>query len=294
MAPTDGSRGETADDETTGADTAGGRDRRTGDTDDVRTDDATGPDSAEPLPPYPSSVGHPITHTLRTMPDVLAFRDAAFATHDVARTYFFGPGDVYNLTHPSHLRRVLVDDRDAFGKTDDFRVAFGDGLVATEGDRWRRQRRALQPFFSRDSLSSYVETMGDQARRRVATWSHGDRIDLQRAMRRMTLDILFATVFGREFALDGDEAIHSAATRLQEWFPPTSASAPTRRNGPTAQTPSPNALRESRLRPPRNSAPTPSARTSWFNWRSNGRDESFATTRTSSCTRCPSESSPGS
>ena len=223
MAPTDGSRGETADDDTTGADTAGGGRRETGDTADVSTDDPTD----APLPPYPSSVGHPMTHTLRTMPDVLAFRDAAFADHDVARTYFFGPGDVYNLTHPSHLRRVLVDDRDAFGKTDDFRVAFGDGLVATEGDRWRRQRRALQPFFSRDSLSSYVETMGDQARRRVATWSHGDRIDLQREMRRMTLDILFATVFGRELALDGDEAIHSAATRLQEWFSPTSYPLPT-------------------------------------------------------------------
>ena len=183
--------------------------------------------AAEPLPPYPSSVGHPLTHTLRTMPDVLGFRDTAFADHDIARTYFFGPGDVYNLTHPSHFQRVLVDDRETFAKTDDFRIAFGDGLVATEGSLWGRQRRALQPFFSRDSLSSYVDVMGEQARRRAGTWSHGDRIDLQREMRRMTLDILFATLFGRELELDGDEGIHSAATRLQDWFSPTSYPLPT-------------------------------------------------------------------
>ncbi|MFQ3286071.1 hypothetical protein, partial [Natronomonas sp.] len=53
-----------------------------------------------PQPPYPEAVGHPLTHSIRSMPDVLAFRDRALAGHDIARTYFFGPGDVYNLTHP--------------------------------------------------------------------------------------------------------------------------------------------------------------------------------------------------
>ncbi len=36
-----------------------------------------------PLPPYPDAIGHPWTHTFRTMPDVLSFRDAAMRSHDV-------------------------------------------------------------------------------------------------------------------------------------------------------------------------------------------------------------------
>ena len=84
----------------------------------------------DPRPPYPDAVGHPLTHTFRTMPDVLAFRDRALSDHDVARTHFFGPGDVYNLTHPAHLERALVDDRDAFRKSEDFRIAFDDGVDA--------------------------------------------------------------------------------------------------------------------------------------------------------------------
>ncbi|MEF8889878.1 MAG: cytochrome P450 [Haloferacaceae archaeon] len=93
---------------------------------------ASGAAEDAPLPPYPSAVGHPLTHTVRTMPDVLGFRDRALADHDVARIRLLGPGDVYNLTHPAHLERALVDDRDAFGKSDDFRLAFGSGVVATD------------------------------------------------------------------------------------------------------------------------------------------------------------------
>lgn len=180
-----------------------------------------------PRPPYPAAVGHPLTHTFRTMPDVLAFRDRALADHDVARTHFFGPGDVYNLTHPSHLERALLDDRDAFRKSEDFQVAFEDGLVATEGEQWQRQRRVLQRLFSRDSVRSYADGMGEAVRRRIDTWEHDDRIDLQAEMKRLTLEVLFATLFGRDLELDGDSEIRSAAGHLQEWFAPTSYPLPT-------------------------------------------------------------------
>ena len=188
---------------------------------------ASGAAEDAPLPPYPPAVGHPLTHTVRTMPDVLGFRDRALADHDVARIRLLGPGDVYNLTHPTHLERALVDDRDAFGKSDDFRLAFGSGLVATEGETWRRQRTALQPSFSRDRLRSYADEMAAQVERRVARWTPGEAIDLQREARDLTLDVLFATLFGRELAVDGDEAIRDAAGRLHDWFAPTSYPLPT-------------------------------------------------------------------
>ena len=180
-----------------------------------------------PQPPYPEAVGHPLTHSIRSMPDVLAFRDRALAGHDIARTYFFGPGDVYNLTHPSHVRRVLIDDRDTFSKSEDFHIAFDDGLVAVEGEQWQQQRRILQPLFSRDSVRSYGDGICEQIRRRTGSWSHGDLIDLQAEMKRLTLEVLFATLFGRELELNGDSELRSAAGQLKEWFAPTSYPLPT-------------------------------------------------------------------
>jgi len=156
------------------------------------------------------------------MKDPLSFRDELMKDHDIARSYFFGAGDIYNLRHPSHLKRVLVNDQDSFGKSDDFRIAFGDGLVASEGDQWQTQRQILQPLFTQARIESYVTTMVGQIHRRTDAWEDGKTIDLQREMRRLTLDTLFATLFGRELDLSGDADIYEAATHLHEWFCPTS------------------------------------------------------------------------
>lgn len=142
--------------------------------------------------------------------------------YDAVRNYLFGVGDIYNFTHPSHFKRVLIDDRESFGKSDDFRIAFGDGLVASEGTQWQQQRKILQPLFSQAQIDSYVSGMIEQIHRRTEAWDDGETIDLQREMRRLTLDTLFATLFGRELELGGDREIHDAATHLHDWFSPTS------------------------------------------------------------------------
>ena len=175
-----------------------------------------------PLPPYPDALGHPLTHSFRTMREPLSFRDQLMENHDVARSYFFGAGDIINLGHPDHLKRVLVTDRSAFGKSDDFETAFGEGLVATEGDTWQTQRQLLQPLFTQDTINTYVTTMVEQIHRRTDHWTAGETIDLQREMRRLTLDTLFATLFGRELDLEDDSDIHQSAIHLHEWFTPTS------------------------------------------------------------------------
>jgi cytochrome P450 len=55
--------------------------------------------------------------------------------------------EIYVLAHPDHFRRALVTDIDSFGKTADYQRAFGNGLLSTEGNQWRRQRDVLQPLF---------------------------------------------------------------------------------------------------------------------------------------------------
>src|SRR5262245_31048276 len=71
--------------------------------------------------------------------------------------YSLGPrrGPLRNLAvaayHPEDVHRVLTRTEQAFGRqTQAFQVMaemFGFGLLTTEGDPWRRQRRTLQPLF---------------------------------------------------------------------------------------------------------------------------------------------------
>jgi len=39
------------------------------------------------------------------------------------------------------------------------KLLLGDGLLTSEGDFWRRQRRLAQPSFHRDRLASFVKIM---------------------------------------------------------------------------------------------------------------------------------------
>jgi len=199
----------------------------TGDTDvratGVTETDEQGRDVEElPLPPYPPNLGPPQLHFLRQMRDPFGFIERAAETRDVVRVRLPSQGDTFGLAHPDHIKRVLLTEREKFRKSEDFRIAFGEGLLTVEGEEWQQQRDVLQPLFTRDSVMGYADGMVDQIRRRTRRWEDGQRLVLQQAFRDMALDVLFATVLGRELAVDGDERIREAAESLNEWFRPTS------------------------------------------------------------------------
>jgi len=200
-----------------------------------RTADGTGGSTGEgegtgdlPLPPYPPNLGHPSLHVVRQMPDVLEFTERAHLAGDVVRTRLPVMGDQYHLAHPEHAKRMLLTERERFRKSADFRIAFGEGLLTVEGEEWQRQREALRPLFTRERVHGYADGMVGQVRRRSDRWADGDRLDLQQEFTRMTLDVLFATVLGRELAVDGDERLREAAENLHGWFVPTSYLLPPR------------------------------------------------------------------
>jgi len=175
-----------------------------------------------PLPPYPRDLGRPSLHMFRQMRGTFDFAERAHEHHDVYRTKLLGQGEIYHLSHPEHIKRVLLTERETFRKSADFRIAFGEGLLTVEGDEWGQQRKALQPLFTRDSVMGYADGMVEQVERRTDRWRDGDRLDLQAEFTKMTLDVLFATVLGRELELDGDRRLREAAEDLHEWFVPTS------------------------------------------------------------------------
>jgi len=186
------------------------------------TDDESERDAELPLPPYPPAIDPPWSHSARLMYDQLGMMERGLAEHDVARARILGQGNWYQLAHPDHAKRVLLAEREKFRKSDDFRIAFGEGLLTVEGEDWQQQRDMLQPLFTRDSVIDYGSGMVEQIRRRIDTWEDGDHLVLQQEFTDMALDVLFATLMGRELALHGDGAIREAAERLHDWFVPTS------------------------------------------------------------------------
>lgn len=121
--------------------------------------------------------------------------------------HYRGLFNFYLVNHPALVRQVLQETNRSFDKRsviyDRFRQSFGDGLVVAEGDRWRRQRRRMQPLFGHDAIRDYlprmVEAIEAMGRRWETTYRGGRVFDLVPEMSFLTLQIVGRVLFHDSF-----------------------------------------------------------------------------------------------
>ncbi len=118
-----------------------------------------------------------------------------------------GPFDVYLVSHPDDVRDVLVTRNHAFMKGRGLQEAkrvLGEGLLTSEGDHHRRQRRLIQPIFHHSRIDEYGSVMVEEAMRLSDRWHDGEHLDINAEMTRLTLLIVGRTLF--DASLEGDAA----------------------------------------------------------------------------------------
>src|SRR5919108_3583452 len=92
-----------------------------------------------------------------------------------------GTQRVFLLNHPDHVRDVLVTHHERFHKGRALQRAkrlLGEGLLTSEGEFHRRQRRLAQPAFHRQRIASYGAVMVDYAARQAARSQDGQDLDI--------------------------------------------------------------------------------------------------------------------
>jgi cytochrome P450 len=126
----------------------------------------------------------------------------------------------YLLNHPDLVRDVLVNHQDHFHKGRALQRSkrlLGEGLLTSEGEHHRRQRRLAQPAFHRKRIESYGDVMVAYAARHTARWQDGANVDIAREMMRLTLAIVGKTLFNADVEEDADD-IAGALTEIMELF----------------------------------------------------------------------------
>src|SRR5579863_9709642 len=87
----------------------------------------------------------------------------------------------YFLNHPDLIREVLVDKDKAFVKSSDYEVlkaVLGEGLLTSERDFHRRQRRLVQPAFHRKRIAEYGNVMTGYTAEMESGWDDGATVDV--------------------------------------------------------------------------------------------------------------------
>jgi cytochrome P450 len=124
----------------------------------------------------------------------------------------FGPRRIIFLNHPELVEEVLVHQNRKFIKHYRLRQAkmtLGEGLLTSEGEFWRAQRKLMQPAFHRERIAGFADLMVAFTERLIATWEEGQTRDLHTDMMRLTLEIVAMALFGAE--LNGESAEVGAA-----------------------------------------------------------------------------------
>ena len=183
---------------------------------------ATGVPAARPPPARPGLIpgpaGNPLIGMARALRhDLLGTLQEGFRRHGDVVAYRVGPARgprrlrplLVAVRHPDDVRRVLLET-DVFIRRapsyDVLRELFGETIVTMESDRWRRQKRVLQPLFTRRHVAQYARLIeAEAARVAERPWQRdGETVDVAQAMEQYALRVLGQTIFAREDGIDAD------------------------------------------------------------------------------------------
>ncbi|HWD09552.1 MAG TPA: cytochrome P450 [Actinomycetota bacterium] len=161
------------------------------------------------LPPGPK--GLPVVGPLLELKnDILGTGYRAMLEFGDVVRFAGGPGKFHReavaVYHPDAVQYVLASGADNYWKGDDayyeVRVLLGDGLLTSNGDVWKRQKRMIQPLFTHKTIANYVPMIADEGEQLVARFAGasagGGTIDLGTEMTRLTLRVVGRAVFGAE------------------------------------------------------------------------------------------------
>ncbi|HEY2504937.1 MAG TPA: cytochrome P450 [Streptosporangiaceae bacterium] len=119
------------------------------------------------------------------------------------------------LSRPEQAEHVLASNQDNYVKAFTYRplrALIGDGLLTSEGETWRRQRRLMQPLFARRDVQLFGPTIADCTQRMLAAWDRlpdASQVDVSARMGALALEVIGHALFGTD--LTGETNSVSAA-----------------------------------------------------------------------------------
>jgi len=134
---------------------------------------------------------------------------------------------VHFINHPELFRHVLQENHRNYTKGfgyDRMEPLVGKGLLTSEGELWRRQRKLVQPAFHRQRIAAFADLMARHTAAMLERWDAlpaGETIDVHAQMMQLAFaivgDALFSIDLTNEAAAAG-EAFAQALAIIDERF----------------------------------------------------------------------------
>lgn len=139
---------------------------------------------------------------------MLPFFDRCRREYGTVVAFRLGPRRLILVSDPSLIEEVLVRRNKSFKKhfaTRLLKPVLGNGLLLSEGSLWLRQRRLVQPSFSRRFTNEFVEIVKLHTSRLADVWKQSTRRELYHDMTQLTVQIAAHAFLGVSEADDTEE-----------------------------------------------------------------------------------------
>ncbi|MGF1473892.1 MAG: cytochrome P450 [Rubrobacteraceae bacterium] len=197
------------------------------------------------MPKDPPKIPDPLllANTLRFRRDAPAFFVNTLRSSGDSSRFRLGRRLVYLLFHPDHVERILSTNRSNYPRAgyDRLEPLLGAGLLSSEGEAWRSQRRAIQPAFHPQRFPDMVEDMNAAVTDLCGRLDHGahsgEIVDIEVEMNRLALGMIGRALFGYNVSRQAPEVNEDLSYILRYtlsrigrlWALPARVSTPARR-----------------------------------------------------------------
>lgn len=117
----------------------------------------------------------------------------------------FGISDLLLINNIDDIQHVLQKNHRNYEKSKGYKIlrkTLGNGLLTSEGEYWKKNRRIVQPAFYKESLANLAQAMHDTTKEMMATWNkriaNGEQFILLEETMTLTCDIVTKCLFSSD------------------------------------------------------------------------------------------------
>jgi cytochrome P450 len=177
--------------------------------------------SAPFIPPFPPRPARPVAVWRgflgeRARTAVYGWSELAFDKWYIQRNVF--GHRVHIVLHPDAVQQVLLDNAANYEKPKLvkklLKPVIGRGLLSSDGDLWRAQRKIVAASFAPPAVDALVPAFAEVADSAASAWEAGSR-DMAREATRATMQVISRALFSGDRRLTSEEAMGHIAAALE-------------------------------------------------------------------------------
>ncbi len=123
----------------------------------------------------------------------------------------------YIVNAPEFIHEILVAKEAYFRKgrsSEVLRRTIGDGLLTSEKEEHRRQKKYLTPAFYKERIQAYARIVAEESQRAIESLQDGQPVELHDEMMRLTLSVIAKGMFATDVAERKKELADASISRF--------------------------------------------------------------------------------